>query len=422
MAGSRNPGVSAGGGGQSAIDTGQDTGGQDKPPVISTTILVRKKDREWHSHHHARPAKDRNGGSSGDWYRRGLQISAALGLAFNFMHHQLRIRAVSRQHRGQHQQGLPACLYVSGLGLQGQIVQEPPSCDLQAPSAAHAAAKASTNQPPSLEDLERLEYDPLKLDAYLLEDEEMKTEEEGCAGKEDDDDVIDWDELVGKRRASDTMAAIESEIASLADTHQGLRLVVSGNLELGKDLLLKAAKAGNSEAMYNLGVIYEQDGKDRLAMRFYQAASELDYAAAFFNLAVFHEQGKAGLQPSSAAAIALYKKAARLGLPEAVAALRDASVTVPAAEQDKKKPASKDKGKRLSPDQLYQLARAYHYGLSGMGVDKHHAAHLYRLASEQGHKRSKRAYTALLQEFLHEAEQDKDLCNGKEIMISNSGF
>ena len=148
----------------------------------------------------------------------------------------------------------------------------------------------------------------------------------------------------------------------------------------------------------------------------------MDYAAAYFNLAVFHEQGKAGLQPSSAATIALYKKAARLGLPEAVAALRDASVTVP--EEGKKKP-SKEKGKRrLSPDQLYQLARAYHYGLSGMPVDKHHAAHLYRLASDQGHKKSMRAYTALLQEFLQEVEQKEDGggSSGQEIMISSSGF
>ena len=149
----------------------------------------------------------------------------------------------------------------------------------------------------------------------------------------------------------------------------------------------------------------------------------MDYAAAYFNLAVFHEQGKAGLQPSSVAAIALYKKAAGLGLPEAVAALRDASVTVPEADkkQEEEEPAA---NQRLSPDQLYQLARAYHYGLSGMPVDKHHAAHLYRLASDQGHKKSMRAYTALLQEFLQEVEQKEDGggSSGQEIMISSSGF
>ena len=133
------------------------------------------------------------------------------------------------------------------------------------------------NSPPSLEDLERLDYDPLKLDAYL--EEEIKatcdvevTEEEECAhssDEEEESESFDWDQFCGKK-AANTMAAVEAEIASLADTHQGLRLVVSGNVELGKDLLLRAAKAGNSEAMYNLGVIYEQEGKDLHAMRFYQ--------------------------------------------------------------------------------------------------------------------------------------------------------
>ena len=150
----------------------------------------------------------------------------------------------------------------------------------------------------------------------------------------------------------------------------------------------------------------------------------MDYAAAFFNLAVFHERGKAGLQPSSVAAIALYKKAARLGLPEAVAALRDASVTGVQQKEEKKTSEKKSNKKQVSADQLFQLARAYHYGLSGMPVDRHHAAHLYRLASEQGHKKSKRAYTDLLQEFLKEAEdkEEENICSGKEIMISNSGF
>ena len=80
-----------------------------------------------------------------------------------------------------------------------------------------------------------------------------------------------------------SLAAVENEMLAIADTHQGVRLVMAGQREQGIDLLLRAARMGSSEAMYNLGVIYQQDGKESRAARFYQAASEMGYAGLVTN-------------------------------------------------------------------------------------------------------------------------------------------
>lgn len=47
------------------------------------------------------------------------------------------------------------------------------------------------------------------------------------------------------------------------------------------------------------------------------------------------------------------------------------------------------------PETCYTLARAYHFGTSGMPVDKRYALELYKEAAINGHKRSKRAYEEL---------------------------
>ena len=48
-----------------------------------------------------------------------------------------------------------------------------------------------------------------------------------------------------------------------------------------------------------------------------------------------------------------------------------------------------------SPETCYTLARAYHFGTSGMPQDKKYALELYREAAINGHKKSKRAYEEL---------------------------
>ena len=146
-------------------------------------------------------------------------------------------------------------------------------------------------------------------------------------------------------------------------------------------------------------------------------------AAAFFNLGIFHQQGKAGLEPSTSVAVEMYKKAAELGLEEAVAALEETATGIH-DERQKEDQRNERVGRanQMSADDLFRLARAYHYGLTGITVDKHYAAELYRLASKKGHRKSKTAYTKLLQEFLDkiQEEDDDDISNGREISIAKN--
>lgn len=301
-------------------------------------------------------------------------------------------------------------------------------------------SEARSRQPPSLKDLEELlDYDPLISSENVFDEEECRTkpeaeeeEEKECVVGDDyesqvgvDDEeassaFIDLSKIVGEDRNS--LAAVESELLAIADTHQGVRLVMAGQREQGIDLLLRAARMGSSEAMYNLGVIYQQDGKERQAARFYQAASEMGYAAAFFNLGIFHQQGKAGLEPSTSAAVEMYKKAAELGLEEAVVALEETATGIHERKKEDQRNERVGRANQMSADDLFRLARAYHYGLSGIAVDKHYAAELYRLASKKGHRKSKRAYTQLLQEFLDkiQKEEDDDISNGRDISIANN--
>jgi len=57
-------------------------------------------------------------------------------------------------------------------------------------------------------------------------------------------------------------------------------------------------------------------------------------------------------------------------------------------------------------------------------LDQHYSAELRRLALQKGHIKSKRAYTALLHEFLEAANKEpEDISDDrKEIRISRGGF
>ena len=209
----------------------------------------------------------------------------------------------------------------------------------------------------------------------------------------------------------DPMAQVEQEMMSIADTHLGVQMVLQGDRKQGMELLFKAAKAGNAEAMFNLGVLHEEDGKDATALKFYQASSNLDYAAAFYNLAVFHEYGKADLKPCTETAIELYKRAAELGLDEARKALVAFGVFHSEVE------GKESKNDQMSPKQLYHLAKAYHYGLFGVKEDKHYAAELYRIAGERGHRRALQAYRQLLEEFLAQQRAEEHL-HKTELMMN----
>jgi len=420
------------------------------------------------SHQSGRHRGNRNEGS---WFRTGPGITAAgavIGLTLNFFHDKIRILAVRSEHgryqkkRGHLQMCKQLCVYSQSLGIRetfkpthqyalpssSRVVSTgPPTQERDENRSLFATlteagheSEARSRQPPSLKDLEELlDYDPLIPSENVFDEEESRTkpeaegEEKECVVGDDyesqvgvDDEeassaFIDLSKIVGEDRNS--LAAVENEMLAIADTHQGVRLVMAGQREQGIDLLLRAARMGSSEAMYNLGVIYQQDGKERRAARFYQAASEMGYAAAFFNLGIFHQQGKAGLEPSTSAAVEMYKKAAELGLEEAVVALEETATGIH-DERQKEDQRNERVGRanQMSADDLFRLARAYHYGLTGITVDKHYAAELYRLASKKGHRKSKRAYTKLLQEFLDkiQKEDDDDISNGRDISIAKN--
>lgn len=69
---------------------------------------------------------------------------------------------------------------------------------------------------------------------------------------------------------------------------RGLDLILDGDFEEGFELVTFAAKNGDPESLYNLGVIYERGhGRKRnlrKAMKFYQAAAELNHPASCYNL------------------------------------------------------------------------------------------------------------------------------------------
>ena len=69
---------------------------------------------------------------------------------------------------------------------------------------------------------------------------------------------------------------------------RGLDLIMDGDFEEGFELVTFAAKNGDPESLYNLGVIYERGhGRKRnirRAVKCYKAAAELNHPASYYNL------------------------------------------------------------------------------------------------------------------------------------------
>lgn len=61
------------------------------------------------------------------------------------------------------------------------------------------------------------------------------------------------------------------------------------------------------------------------------------------------------------------------------------------------------------PETCYILARAYHFGTSGMPQDKPYAFVLYREAAAQGHKKAKRAYENLKTYIIQDPPKDTNI-------------
>jgi len=103
---------------------------------------------------------------------------------------------------------------------------------------------------------------------------------------------------------------------ALAGFDEGVAAFQSGNLELAAKEFRTAAEAGNSEAQFNVGLMYERGigvSKDeRESLVWYRKSAEQGYSNAQFNLAVMYENGR-GTDVDFHQALQGYRKAAMLG-------------------------------------------------------------------------------------------------------------
>ena len=202
------------------------------------------------------------------------------------------------------------------------------------------------------------------------------------------------------------------EVIDLAiNASEALKLLDMGYHEKGMEILKEVARCNHAESNFNLGVIFERGlyGNQismRKAIKYYVKATKLNYPASFYNLGLVYEQSVDKTERLKANT--LFEKAAELGLFEAKKKLglslqpkkgdgyeihgkckmcqdigwqesEDNNVTIPSSR----------------PETCFTLARAYHFGTSGMPQDKKYALELYREAAMNGHKKSKRAYEEL---------------------------
>ena len=158
--------------------------------------------------------------------------------------------------------------------------------------------------------------------------------------------------------------------------------------------MTSAAKGGDPESLFNLGVIYERGfgRKPNLAraIKCYEAAAKLNHPPAFYNLAVIYQSGE---RPDPEKAETMMRRAAELGLQEAVELLQ-----VEKSNDQNHDPCRfcLENGWDVNPEPVsvcrtsvtqeraqdfWTLARAYQFGLSGLPVDKSLALELLKTAA-----------------------------------------
>ena len=171
------------------------------------------------------------------------------------------------------------------------------------------------------------------------------------------------------------------------DAELGLEMILGGDEESAIKLLRSAARAGSAEASHNLGVAYQQMGDLERAAASYVRASSRDYVPSLKNLAMFYRRGLGGVEKSDELARDLSERAIRLQEREEG---EDNIWHCKKCEengwcnQDSRGPARREVI-ATSPESLYLLARAYHFGLSGCPTDVQYAKALYKSAADAGH-------------------------------------
>ena len=203
---------------------------------------------------------------------------------------------------------------------------------------------------------------------------------------------------------------------------RGLDLIAAGKFEEGFKLVTSAAKGGDPESLFNLGVIYERGfgQKHNLAraVKCYEAAAKLNHPPAFYNLAVIYQSGE---RPDPEKAETMMRRAAELGLQEAVELLQ-----VEKSNDQNPDPCRfcLENGWDVNPEPVsvcrtsvtqeraqdfWTLARAYQFGLSGLPVDKSLALELLKTAARYIEE-ARQGYLALYAE-MHAGDSPSELMN-----------
>ena len=237
---------------------------------------------------------------------------------------------------------------------------------------------------------------------------EVKTDKSENVIRSHDSNRLDEEMKKVEDELSRTKERMDNSLIGL----RGLDLITDGHFEEGFELVTLAARRGDPESLYNLGVIYERGhGRKKnlaKAVRCYKAAANQNHPASFYNLSVIYRNGN---EPDLAKADELMKKAAELGLPEALKLFDESKSLL--KENSTKCNWCLENGwhdteepnviRRSAEDQtsardLLTLARAYQFGKSGMPKDKFFALELFRMAA-QTLEEAQQGYLALYEEI-----------------------
>lgn len=96
---------------------------------------------------------------------------------------------------------------------------------------------------------------------------------------------------------------------------------VPANAQTAETWYRQAAQLGYAEAQFNLASLLDEQGRYTEAVAWYKKAAAQNHAMALYNLAALYQDGK-GVRADEAEAHRLLEQAAKLGLDEAVEALK----------------------------------------------------------------------------------------------------
>lgn len=181
-----------------------------------------------------------------------------------------------------------------------------------------------------------------------------------------------------------------------ADTAAGLAALARGDLSLGRGLLQEAAEAGDAEAAYQLGLLYDAGrgvpADPARALDWLGKAAEAGHAEAARVIGIYYEEGK-GVARDHAQAVAWYGRAARAGNAKAQRNLGTAyahgrGVLRDFAQAARWFKAAADQG---NADAQRNLAYLYFFG-RGVPRDETRATELFAAAAKSGEGGGKAAY------------------------------